>query len=413
MAINFAWFSIIFALVSGCIIFPPDEISQLGLHVNGLWRNYLGSEGLNFVDFHLRRSIATLVTHGLLLLTYGFGVWFIEPKTKPWKSQNSTRDYLLSVLSCLCLVTATVLFAFAMHWKRNKFCYHPTRRALQWHYSQDWERVKRAINAEFRHIDKVVVSSGFKNVIITSSWLLQTNIYTIDIALQSDADLSYQYAYTEHVIYISSLLCHGCGDETAPHSCWIHLPLSCDLMLIILEDILRLISAYDAPKLNSHEKRQLVRIRVTTVNPFIPTFDIIIDSENYKDISDKLETRIRNSRNIIIRQTLNEQFLHVLRNIVLENPFHYRGDMRMVDADSEECFGCSGSSPKVKIQIRSHAGTCFCRPMFCLDCLGKWFVSKQNERVPERWLQGSAECPTCRTPFTVQDISFVSSQSQS
>lgn len=144
----------------------------------------------------------------------------------------------------------------------------------------------------------------------------------------------------------------------------------------------------------------------------------------------------------------------------------------------------------MKIQIRSHAGTCFCRPMFCLDCLGKvsfrqfvvgsvstrkrqylqfwlllatpplwsmskrmkkrkkdslkansrkiisiplhvvrltsflfsspsflwiqqWFVSKQNERVPERWLQGSAECPTCRTPFTVQDISFVSSQSQS
>ena len=47
---------------------------------------------------------------------------------------------------------------------------------------------------------------------------------------------------------------------------------------------------------------------------------------------------------------------------------------------------------------------CFCRPMWCLDCMGKWFASRQDQQHPENWMSKRSPCPTCRATFCVLDV---------
>ena len=47
---------------------------------------------------------------------------------------------------------------------------------------------------------------------------------------------------------------------------------------------------------------------------------------------------------------------------------------------------------------------CFCRPMWCLECMGKWFASRQDQSRPETWMGSRSPCPTCRAKFCMLDI---------
>lgn len=50
---------------------------------------------------------------------------------------------------------------------------------------------------------------------------------------------------------------------------------------------------------------------------------------------------------------------------------------------------------------------CFCRPMWCLSCLGRWFASRQDQQRPETWLSSKVPCPTCRSKFCILDVCVV------
>lgn len=52
----------------------------------------------------------------------------------------------------------------------------------------------------------------------------------------------------------------------------------------------------------------------------------------------------------------------------------------------------------------SECQQCFCRPMWCLSCLGRWFASRQDQQRPETWLSSTVPCPTCRAKFCILDI---------
>lgn len=47
---------------------------------------------------------------------------------------------------------------------------------------------------------------------------------------------------------------------------------------------------------------------------------------------------------------------------------------------------------------------CYCRPMWCLTCMGKWFASRQDQQQPETWLSSRVPCPTCRAKFCILDV---------
>ena len=61
-------FTIGYVLVSACLVAPPTEFITAGLTVQNVLSNFLGSEQMNFIQYHIKRTVATLFVHSLLPL---------------------------------------------------------------------------------------------------------------------------------------------------------------------------------------------------------------------------------------------------------------------------------------------------------------------------------------------------------
>ena len=61
-------YTIAYVLVSICLITPPTEFVSAGLTVQNVLSNFLGSEEMNFIHYHIRRTTATLLFHSILPL---------------------------------------------------------------------------------------------------------------------------------------------------------------------------------------------------------------------------------------------------------------------------------------------------------------------------------------------------------
>ena len=61
-------FTLAYLLVSLCFVAPPREFISAGLTVQNILSSYLGSEDMDFVGYHLKRTTATLLLHSLLPL---------------------------------------------------------------------------------------------------------------------------------------------------------------------------------------------------------------------------------------------------------------------------------------------------------------------------------------------------------
>lgn len=75
-------------------------------------------------------------------------------------------------------------------------------------------------------------------------------------------------------------------------------------------------------------------------------------------------------------------------------------------------MACMQNSSNVKLQkicsdiegSEENCKTCYCRPMWCIDCLARWFASKQDEVPQETWLSSKCTCPMCRATFCILDV---------
>lgn len=61
-------FTIGYLCFCACVVVPPTEIASAGFTVQNLFAQWLGSEDMHFIYFHIRRSAATLMIHSLLPL---------------------------------------------------------------------------------------------------------------------------------------------------------------------------------------------------------------------------------------------------------------------------------------------------------------------------------------------------------
>lgn len=61
-------FTIAYVLISLCFIAPPREFVSAGLTVQNILSSYLGSEDIDFVAYHLKRTTATVLLHSFLPL---------------------------------------------------------------------------------------------------------------------------------------------------------------------------------------------------------------------------------------------------------------------------------------------------------------------------------------------------------
>ena len=61
-------FTLAYVLATACFVHPPTEFVSAGLTVQNLLSSFLGSEDLNFVHHHIKRTTATVIIHSLLPL---------------------------------------------------------------------------------------------------------------------------------------------------------------------------------------------------------------------------------------------------------------------------------------------------------------------------------------------------------
>ena len=125
---------------------------------------------------------------------------------------------------------------------------------------------------------------------------------------------------------------------------------------------------------------------MTNRRPEISSFTIRVNALEYKNLQDKIRGSIQNVENITIFRTVSERFVEVFRETVAENA------SVAVTEELEPCIGCMVNTANVKL-VRSCQSVveggeeacvnCYCRPMWCIDCMAKWSV--------EGWVSSNIE----------------------
>ncbi|XP_020503399.1 E3 ubiquitin-protein ligase TM129 isoform X2 [Labrus bergylta] len=358
-------FTLAYIVFCLCFVFTPTEFRSAGITVQNLFGSWLGSEDLGFTQYHVRRTSVTVLVHSALPLGYYLGMCLAAPdKNLLYVHQVSDgwRTFLLVSLGLQLLGWMLVVY-----WSRRNWTYHPISRALQAHVrppNSNWGSVASSINTEFRRIDKFATGAPGARVIITDTWVLKVTTYHVYIALQSE--------------------CHVTVTESRQHQ------LSPD----------------------STSPTQILTLRVESINPAARAFHISLNSTEYSELREKLHSPIRSSANVVIHQTISELFLDTFRAQVDLNPPYTLPSGQ----DLEPCIGCMQVPANSKLVTLCHTEEsegdsdcqrCFCRPMWCLSCLGRWFASRQDQQRPETWLSSQVPCPTCRARFCILDVCVV------
>jgi hypothetical protein len=61
-------YTILYILLSLCFVYPPNEFISAGFTVQSLLSTWLGSENERFIQYHMRRIVATILWYSVLPL---------------------------------------------------------------------------------------------------------------------------------------------------------------------------------------------------------------------------------------------------------------------------------------------------------------------------------------------------------
>ncbi|XP_053688928.1 E3 ubiquitin-protein ligase TM129 [Sabethes cyaneus] len=373
-------FAIFYALLCFCIVYPSTEFVSAGLTVDHVFSSTLGSEAITFVQHHIRRTSLNLMIHSLLPVIY-IRVYHMQFAAD---NDNVEENYVTNPYSSVWtfLIVAAVLLpglvaAAIYYWSRNQWQNHPIARQLaKFARSEDrfadWRAVAGSINDEFRRDDKLVIRMNpISRIVATESWIIKTSSYWINIAQQNEATLV-AYKSDSHV-------------------------------------------SQDA-----FETVQYVNIAVIPVRKEIKEFSIRINALDFKDLQDRISRPITILSSVKFHRSVLDRFVDVFKDQVAQNPIYQLEGQFVLDS-SDNCLACMQARPNIKIykncldineagQTLSYAHCCQpcnCRPMWCIDCVAKWFASRQDQSERESWLQQKCTCPMCRARFCVLDVCYI------
>lgn len=165
----------------------------------------------------------------------------------------------------------------------------------------------------------------------------------------------------------------------------------------------------------SSDSIQFVNIRVKPTRPGVEEFLIRINALDFRSLQDRILRPITILDGVAFSKSVIDRFIEVFRQQVDENPRYRAGEV------TESCFACMQAQPNIKLQKQCTAedaegrplpedtqcGNCYCRPMWCVDCMAKWFASRQSQHEKEVWLQQKCSCPMCRATFCILDVCYV------
>lgn len=177
------------------------------------------------------------------------------------------------------ILNRSVIFS---HYYRslNDYSNHPVAIKLSSFSSHNsWKEAANEINREFRHIDKFSTGTLFNRVYLTENWLIKVSLYTINVS--------------NH-----------------------------DSMHLVLTDSTELdLSINNAPS------TQFLNIVVKPIpgRKSFKEFKIRLNSLEYKDFCDKLQNPVQHACDVVIKQSLPEQFLDSFRRqLSLNNKYQMK-----------------------------------------------------------------------------------------
>ncbi|XP_028816195.1 E3 ubiquitin-protein ligase TM129 [Denticeps clupeoides] len=351
-------FTLAYVVFSFCFVFTPNEFQSAGLTVQNLFSERLGSEDVAFVQYHVRRATATLLVHSALPLGYYLGMCVVASNSNQLSEHLSSKGWQVYVVVSSSILLSSCLLSLS--WCQRQWASHPIPKALAAHApaQSSWRAVASSINTEFRRIDKFATGVPGARVIVTDTWIIKVTTYYIHVAQQ----------HNSHLTVVSS----------KQHN------------------------------MNSSTPVQIVTLRVDSIDSRVQSFNIRLNSTEYSELREKLQAPVRNAANVVVHLTMSELFLEIFRDHVELNQMYERPTTQ----ELEPCVGCMQENANIKLvcQCQTEAASeggcqqCFCRPMWCLTCMGKWFASRQDQQQPETWLGSRVPCPTCRAKFCILDV---------
>lgn len=358
-------YSIVYVLLCAAIIYPPAEFVSAGFTIPVLFSKFLGSENDSFIHFHLKRSLITLMTYSLL--PFGYIITIIV-----FGNLEMLEIFTRSVFGNIYLTLSLMLPIAALYqikvWTDNNYEEHPIAKNLSkfCNNGMNWRSIQTNIDIEFRRPEKMYTKTNpLSFIAITENWILKITPLTIYLAHQSDTTVTVKTSQT-----------YNLSPQTS-------------------------------------DEIQYLNIEVKSSRPSVEPFIIRINSENFLNLQDRLTRTINVMPDVKFHKNILERFVDVFKENMKENP-RYESASQVF----ETCIGCMEVAPNVKIQKmctdESGAPTdpcspCYCQPMWCADCMAKWFASRQDSNNPSSWLSSKCTCPMCRAKFCLLDVCYTRS----
>ncbi|XP_067945298.1 E3 ubiquitin-protein ligase TM129-like [Watersipora subatra] len=356
-------YTLIYCFLSLCFVVPPKEVAAAGITIQNLFAAWLGDETINFMKYHIKRTSLTLFIHSLLPLGYGLMLMYINPKLYLFGFFELSLLKQLGYAAAISLPFSSSVCIF--FWSRDNWMHHPLTQKLK--HLMPTERnhsvdiVAGTINAELRRPNLFNSGHYSQKVRVTDNWIVKVGTYTVDIVHQANCVLSL-HSSEEHTL-----------SEESPYGV------------------------------------QILQIDVRPVDNSQRPFSIRLNSVDYGELRAKLQAPLVNARNVVVRQTVTEQFTAAFADVVGHN-IVYNFSAAESGFQLESCLACMQATADVKLvklcaeEQEGECRQCYCRPLWCLACLSKWFSARQDQSDTSRWLSGTAGCPMCRAVFCVADV---------
>lgn len=166
---------------------------------------------------------------------------------------------------------------------------------------------------------------------------------------------------------------------------------------------------------DTNDTLQMVSIMVKTNRAGVPDFHIRINALEFRNLEERITRPIVIPSNIQFHRNVIDRFIDVFKEQVSLNPIY------KADRITEKCFACMVAEPNIKIHKQctdtdrngqllaadNCCSNCYCRPMWCVECLARWFAARQSDHEREVWLEQKCTCPMCRAKFCLLDVSYI------
>ncbi|CAG0916862.1 unnamed protein product [Notodromas monacha] len=378
-------YSVLYALVCVCLLYPPTEFVSSGLTVEGVFSRWLGDPTTDFIGYQVRR--AALKRIFVAFMPFGYFALalklFHEGFYLPIDVSGVGMAVGWDTMALLCAVCLAFFLTYCCFVFTESLVgdwdWTPIAKTLEDFAGpgENWRVVASRINSEVARADNYTTDPRCPiRVVVTENWIIQVNLFGLDVACQENAVFtlhsSNDFAISHH---------HVLGIQ------FLNLVVSCE----------------------GHNRKSFV---------------VRIPSTDFEPLSLRLRRQIQNADSIPIAKSPLDKFMHTFKEWAGRNPrVEYAGEL-------EPCVGCMERPAEVKLVRRcleenvrsvdveyngqflrlSTCVRCQCRPMWCIDCMSKWFIARQDADRPGTWLTSRAPCPTCRSPFCLRDVCYLASR---